>query len=98
MRELAGDIYFGEHKITRKRPAISRSIPFSRSSAWLAIAFERAVARNRHLTSVDKANVLASSTLWRDTVTALAREYPGVKVDHLYVDNAAMQICSAGAV
>ena len=52
-------------------------------------AFERAASRKRNLTSVDKANVLATSTLWRQTVAALAREYPGVTLDHLYVDNAA---------
>jgi 3-isopropylmalate dehydrogenase len=55
-------------------------------------AFDRAAARKRHLTSVDKANVLASSTLWRETVAGLSQEYPSVTLDHLYVDNAAMQI------
>ena len=55
-------------------------------------AFERAAARKRHLTSVDKANVLATRRSGGETVTALAREYPSVTLDHLYVDNAAMQI------
>ena len=55
-------------------------------------AFERASTRNRRVTSVDKANVLATSALWRQTVTAVSRDYPGVTLEHLYVDNAAMQI------
>ena len=55
-------------------------------------AFERAHSRKRKLTSVDKANVLATSTLWRETVSALAKQYPDVKLEHMYVDNAAMQI------
>jgi 3-isopropylmalate dehydrogenase len=92
VRELAGDIYFGEHKITRERASDLAEYSVSEIERVARYSFERAAARKRHLTSVDKANVLASSTLWRDTVTALAREYPGVKLDHLYVDNAAMQI------
>ena len=55
-------------------------------------AFERAASRNRRVTSVDKANVLATSALWRQTVIAVSRDYPGVTLEHLYVDNAAMQI------
>jgi 3-isopropylmalate dehydrogenase len=55
-------------------------------------AFERAAARQGRLASVEKANVLATSALWREIVTAVAREYPQVTLDHLYVDNAAMQI------
>jgi 3-isopropylmalate dehydrogenase len=92
VRELAGDIYFGEHKITKEKASDLAEYSVSEIERVARYSFERAAARKRHLTSVDKANVLASSTLWRDTVTALAREYPGVKLDHLYVDNAAMQI------
>jgi 3-isopropylmalate dehydrogenase len=96
VRELAGDIYFGEHALHGAGPSASaRDVANYSASEVVRVAryaFDRAAARNRHLTSVDKANVLATSTLWRDTVAALGREYPGIKLDHLYVDNAAMQI------
>jgi len=55
-------------------------------------AFARAASRQGRLASVDKANVLATSALWRKTVTNVAREFPGVELEHLYVDNAAMQL------
>jgi 3-isopropylmalate dehydrogenase len=96
VRELAGDIYFGEHALHGRGPSASARDVADYSAAEVIrvarYAFDRAAARNRRLTSVDKANVLATSTLWRDTVTALGREYPDIKLDHLYVDNAAMQI------
>lgn len=92
VRELAGDIYFGEHRIAKDKASDLAEYSFSEIERVSRYAFERAAARKRHLTSVDKANVLASSTLWRETVTALAREFPGITLDHLYVDNAAMQI------
>jgi 3-isopropylmalate dehydrogenase len=92
VRELAGDIYFGEHKITKEKASDLAEYSVPEIERVGRYAFERASARGKHLTSVDKANVLASSTLWRDTVTALAREYPAIAVDHLYVDNASMQI------
>jgi 3-isopropylmalate dehydrogenase len=92
VRELAGDIYFGEHKITKEKASDLAEYSVPEIERVARYAFERAAARGKHLTSVDKANVLASSTLWRETVTALAREYPSIAVDHLYVDNASMQI------
>src|SRR5579863_3739553 len=92
VRELAGDIYFGEHKITKEKASDLAEYSVPEIVRVARYSFERAAARNGHLTSVDKANVLASSTLWRDTMMALGREYPGVTLDHLYVDNAAMQI------
>jgi 3-isopropylmalate dehydrogenase len=92
VRELAGDIYFGEHKITKEKASDLAEYSVPEIERVARYAFERAAARGKHLTSVDKANVLASSTLWRDTVTSIAREYPSISVDHLYVDNAAMQI------
>ena len=96
VRELAGDIYFGKHEIRGEGAGASASDIATYSVAEVErvarYAFERALARGRQVTSVDKANVLATSTLWRQTVTALAREYPSVTLDHLYVDNAAMQI------
>ncbi len=92
VRELAGDIYFGEHKISKDRASDLAEYSVSEIERVARYAFDRAAARKRHLTSVDKANVLASSTLWRDIVAGLSREYPSVTLDHLYVDNAAMQI------
>jgi 3-isopropylmalate dehydrogenase len=92
VRELAGDIYFGEHKITKEKASDLAEYSVPEIERVARYAFGRAAARSKHLTSVDKANVLASSTLWRETVTALAREYPSIAVDHLYVDNASMQI------
>ncbi len=92
VRELAGDIYFGEHKITKEKASDLAEYSVPEIERVARYAFERAAARKHHLTSVDKANVLASSTLWRDTVTSLSREYPGITVDHQYVDNASMQI------
>lgn len=92
VRELAGDIYFGEHKISKERASDLAEYSVSEIERVARYAFERAASRKNHLTSVDKANVLAISTLWRDTVTAIAREYPNVAVDHQYVDNASMQI------
>jgi 3-isopropylmalate dehydrogenase len=97
VRELAGDVYFGKHAIQGEGSSRFASDEATYSVAEIErvsrYAFERALTRNRRVTSVDKANVLATSTLWRETVTALAaREYPSVTLDHLYVDNAAMQI------
>jgi 3-isopropylmalate dehydrogenase len=92
VRELAGDIYFGEHRITKEKASDLAEYSVAEVERVARYAFERAAARRKHLTSVDKANVLASSTLWRETVTGMAREYPSIAVDHLYVDNAAMQI------
>ena len=58
----------------------------------LRVAFDTAMVRRRKLLSVDKANVLATSLLWRETVLEIAAEYPEVELEHMYVDNAAMQL------
>ncbi len=92
VRELAGDIYFGEHKITKEKASDLAEYSVFEIERVARYAFGRAAARKKHLTSIDKANVLASSTLWRDTVGSLAREYPEIALDHQYVDNASMQI------
>jgi 3-isopropylmalate dehydrogenase len=96
VRELAGGMYFGERGSTIENgkecawdtesystPEIERIATF---------AYTRAENRSRRLCSVDKANVLSSSQLWRRTVTSLSSVYPTVKLDHMYVDNAAMQL------
>jgi 3-isopropylmalate dehydrogenase len=96
VRELAGDIYFGEHELHGENGSACARDVASYTSAEVErvarYAFERAGARGNHVTSVDKANVLSTSVLWRSTVTSVAREFPRVTLDHLYVDNAAMQL------
>ena len=96
VRELAGDIYFGEHSLTGEGSGARARDVAEYSAAEIErvarYAFERAAGRNRRVASVDKANVLATSVLWRQTVTRIARDYPEVALEHLYVDNAAMQL------
>ncbi len=96
VRELAGDIYFGAHELRRENGGEFASDLAGYSTSEIErvarYAFERASQRDRRLTSVDKANVLATSALWRKTVSRLAAEYSRVTVDHQYVDNAAMQL------
>src|SRR6516164_5925656 len=96
VRELAGGMYFGErgnvkeNSVERAFDTESYSTPEIERIA--AFAFTRADGRSRRLCSVDKANVLTSSQLWRRTVTAMSAVYPSVKLEHMYVDNAAMQL------
>jgi 3-isopropylmalate dehydrogenase len=96
VRELAGDIYFGAHERRRDNGIESARDVAQYSETEIErvarYAFERAQARRKRVTSVDKANVLATSVLWRETVTRVAKDYPNIELDHLYVDNAAMQI------
>lgn len=96
VRELTGGIYFGERgtKETDMGPAAYDVEQYSQGEVRriAKVAFDMARKRNRHVTSVDKANVLDSSRLWRRVVTEVARDYPDVTLDHLYVDNAAMQL------
>ncbi len=77
----------------RRRPAAYdiEQLP-RRRSAGAKVAFDMAMKRSKHVPSVDKANVLESSCLWRRVVTEVAKDYPEVSPDHLYVDNAAMQL------
>jgi 3-isopropylmalate dehydrogenase len=96
VRELAGGMYFGErgnkteNGVERAWDTESYSAPEIARVA--AFAYARAEARSRRLCSVDKANVLTSSQLWRRTVVAMNKDYPTVKLEHMYVDNAAMQL------
>jgi 3-isopropylmalate dehydrogenase len=96
IRELAGGIYFGERGHSTERGVERAFDTESYSTAEIeriaTFAYARAENRSRRLCSVDKANVLASSQLWRRTVTALGSVYPTVKLEHMYVDNAAMQL------
>jgi len=97
VRELNGDVYFGEKGI--RKTATGRRQGYDVMSydedevARIArVGFETARARNRRLCSVDKANVLETSQLWRDVVIEIAAEYPDIELSHMYVDNAAMQL------
>jgi 3-isopropylmalate dehydrogenase len=98
LRELTGDIYFGQPRGRRKNAAgddegfdtMLYSVPEIRRIA--RVGFETARLRNKRLCSVDKANVLDTSILWREVVTAMAGDYPDVALSHMYVDNAAMQL------
>jgi len=96
VRELAGGIYFGKrghHGHNGDETAFdTESYSVKEIERVARVGFERAMARRRRLVSVDKANVLESSQLWRRTVDRLAAEFPLVELRHLYVDNAAMQL------
>lgn len=96
VRELTGGIYFGERGTSVENgvevayDTEKYSVPEIQRIA--RTAFEMAMKRNKKLTSVDKANVLDSSRLWRKTVIELSKEYPEVELSHMYVDNCAMQL------
>lgn len=97
VRELTGGIYFGEPKGRREENGETVAFDtmlYSRSEIEriCRIAFVAAMGRDKRLCSVDKANVLQCSVLWREVVTEMANEFPDVELTHLYVDNAAMQL------
>jgi 3-isopropylmalate dehydrogenase len=92
VRELTGGIYFGERGREGDRAYDTMSYTTAEIERIVRKGFEIAQKRNKKLTSVDKANILNSSQLWREIVERLASEYPDVAVNHLYVDNAAMQL------
>ncbi len=96
VRELIGGVYFGEHRTEQKDgQAVATDIMgYSEEEIRRIVrsAFETAQKRSHRLCSVDKANVLDTSRLWRKTVDAMAAGYPDVTVSHMYVDNCAMQI------
>lgn len=96
MRELTGGLYFGERKTVEengKKKAIDTLTYSEDEIRRIAIkGFEVAMKRRKKVTSVDKANVLDSSRLWRSIVNEVAKDYPEVTVEHMLVDNCAMQI------
>ena len=97
VRELTGGIYFGQpkgrHEENGETVALDTMIYRRSEIERIArVAFIAAMGRDKRLVSVDKANVLASSVLWRETVIQIAKEFPDVTLSHLYVDNAAMQL------
>lgn len=93
-RELTGGIYFGEKKLSDDGNLASDNCSYSSEEIdrIAHLAFKSALVRRKKLTLVDKANVLETSRLWRKRVQKIAEEYPTVKLDFLFVDNAAMQL------
>lgn len=93
VRELTGGIYFGEPRGRDATMGYNTMVYTKPEVERIAkVAFESARKRRCKVTSVDKANVLEVSQLWRETVTEVAKDYPDVTLEHLYVDNAAMQL------
>lgn len=98
VRELTGGIYFGEPRGIREKDNGERegfnTLVYSESEIDRIgrVAFDIAMKRNRRLCSVDKANVLEVSELWREVIEKVASDYPEVELSHMYVDNAAMQL------
>ena len=101
VRELTGGIYFGQPRGVRMRADGQRegfnTLIYSESEIRriARVAFEIAMKRGRRVCSVDKANVLECTELWREVVSAVAKDYPQVSLTHMYVDNAAMQLVRA---
>ncbi len=105
IRELTGDIYFGQPR--GRRTAVDGHFPGSEEAfdtmrysrpeieRIAHVAFQAARKRDKRVTSVDKANVLETFQFWKDVVTEVGKEYPDVELDHMYVDNAAMQLVKA---
>lgn len=105
IRELTGDIYFGQPR--GRRVATDGHFPGSEEAfdtmrysrpeieRIAHVAFQAAQKRNKRVTSVDKANVLETFQLWKDVMTEIGKQYPDVALDHMYVDNAAMQLVKA---
>lgn len=97
VRELTGGLYFGQPKFRKEidgeLTAVDTMVYKKSEIERIArVAFAAARSRRHKLTSIDKANVLENGLLWRATVTEVARDFPDVALDHLYVDNAAMQL------
>jgi 3-isopropylmalate dehydrogenase len=98
VRELTGDIYFGQPRGIRTLDSGERegfdTMRYSESEIRriARVAFDSARRRSRKVCSVDKANVLETTQLWREVVTEVGRDYPEVELSHMYVDNAAMQL------
>jgi 3-isopropylmalate dehydrogenase len=98
VRELAGGLYYGEPRgLTAERGLNTMAYTKPEVERIARVAFEAARGRRRKLTSVDKANVLESSQLWRAVVTEVAKDYPDVALEHAYVDSTAMALVTRPA-
>ena len=105
IRELTGDIYFGQPRGRRNAPdgpfadaeEAFDTMRYTRPEIERIahVAFQAAQKRSKRVTSVDKANVLETFQFWKDVVTEVGTQYPDVELDHMYVDNAAMQLVKA---
>lgn len=92
IRELTGGMYFGEKYQDNEKAYDTNYYTRPEIERILRVAFDYAMRRRKHLTVVDKANVLASSRLWRQIAQEMAPQYPEVNTDYMYVDNAAMRM------
>lgn len=92
IRELTGGMYFGEKYQDDNKAYDTNLYTRPEIERILKVAFDYAMKRRKHLTVVDKANILASSRLWRQIAQEMARQYPEVVTDYLFVDNAAMKL------
>jgi 3-isopropylmalate dehydrogenase len=92
IRELTGGMYFGEKYEDNDKAYDTNYYTRPEIERILRVAYDYAMRRNKHLTVVDKANVLASSRLWRKVAQEMAPQYPEVTTDYMYVDNAAMRM------
>ena len=97
VRELTGGIYFGKPKGREGTGSTEKAFDtmvYTRGEVEriARVAFEAAMKRNKKVTSIDKANVLTTMVMWREVVETVAKDYPEVTLDHLYIDNATMQL------
>lgn len=94
VRELTGGIYFGKHELTDDYAVDESAYSAAEIERIMRVAFETAMKRGKHVTSVDKQNVLATSKLWRKIADQVAEEYPQVTLEHQLVDSCAMLLIS----
>jgi 3-isopropylmalate dehydrogenase len=92
IRELTGGMYFGEKYQDDNKAFDTNVYTRPEIERILKVAFEMAITRRKHLTVVDKANVLASSRLWRQIAKEMEKQYPNVTTDYMFIDNAAMRV------
>lgn len=96
VRELLGGLYFGEPRGYREPDTAFNTLVYSKPEVERVarVAFDLARGRRRRVSSIDKANVLETSRLWRNVVTDVAREYPDVAIEHVYIDTCAMRLAT----
>ena len=99
VRELLGGIYFGEPRGYTSPDVAFNTLIYSKPEVERVarVAFEMATGRRRRVASIDKANVLETSRLWRTTVTEVARDFPDVALEHVYIDTCAMRLATTPA-